>query len=291
MNGYRPIVALDEKIAGNEPGPAPEIQFLEPRQLVVNEDYQRDLSKASIRQIRKMAAGWDWASFKAPSVARTDDPNVFEVVDGQHTAIAAASNGNIPFLPCLIMDAETLAQKASGFLGINQNRIALTPAAIYAAQVAAQDDDAIAVECAMSDAKVSLLALPPPKGTFMVGDTMAIGTMLSIARSRGQARLTALLKIGVAARAAPVSSGLLKALDIAMPLEPTPEITNRVVAILGGQGVGRLEMIAKNRTPHGRRGYETLADMIADFAKLPAKRMGRPPAKKRGRPATEKVAA
>ena len=86
MQGYRNIAPLDEKIDGNIPGPAPEIQFLEPRQLVVNEDYQRDLSKASHRQIKKMAAGWDWASFKAPSVARTEDPNLFEVVDGQPLA-------------------------------------------------------------------------------------------------------------------------------------------------------------------------------------------------------------
>lgn len=291
MQGYRPIVALDEKVVGNIPGAAPEIQFLEPRQLVINDDYQREISKAGRRQIKKMASGWDWASFKAPSVARTEDPNLFEVVDGQHTAIAAATNGNIPFLPCLIMGAETLAQKASGFLGINQSRIALTPAAIYAAQVAAQDDAAIMVECAMSDAKVTLLALPPAKGVYMVGDTMAIGTMLTIARARGQDRLTTLLRIGVAARAMPISSALLKALDIALPLDPSPEIANRVVAVLGGQGVSRLEMIAKNRTPHGKRGFETLADMISDFAKMPEKRMGRPPAKKRGRPVVEKLAA
>lgn len=290
MNGFRKIAPLPDKIVGNEPGPAPEIAFLEPRQLVVNDDYQRDLSRSGIRQIKGMAANWDWSSFKAPNVARTEDPDVFEVVDGQHTAIAAASNGNIPFLPCLIMDAETVAQKAKGFIGINTNRLALTPVAIYTARVAAQEEDAIAVECAMSEAKVSLLALPPANGAYLPGDTQAIGSMIAIAKARGQARLTALLKVGVAARAAPLSSCLLKALDIALPLDASPDIVNRVVAILGGQGVSRFEMIAKNRTAHGRRTYETLADMIADYAKLPEKRMGRPPLK-RGRPTTKTLEA
>ncbi|WP_295169740.1 DUF6551 family protein [uncultured Brevundimonas sp.] len=290
MEGFRNIAPLDAQITGNVPGPAPEIQFLEPRQLVVNDDYQRELSRSSLRQIKNMAEGWDWSSFKAPNVARTDDPEIFEVVDGQHTAIAAATNGNIPFLPCLVMDADTLAAKAKGFIGINTNRLALTPVAIYTARVAAQEDEAIAVECAMSEAKVCLLALPPSNGQYMVGDTQAIGTMLTIAKSRGQDRLTLLLKIAVAARAAPVSSGLLKALDIAVPLEMNPEVTNRISTILGGQGVARIEMMAKNRTPHGRRAYETLADMIADYAKLPGKRMGRPPLK-RGRPSGLEIAA
>lgn len=283
MTDFRKIEPLAEKITGNEPGAAPEIAFLEPRQLVVNDDYQRDLSKSSLRQIRKMAAAWDWSSFKAPNVARTDDPDVFEVVDGQHTAIAAATNGNIPFLPCLISDAASLKEKAQGFLGINTNRLALTRDAIYNAQVAAQDESAIAVECAMSAAGVRLLAVPPPNGKYKVGDTMAVGSLLDLAKRRGGDHLTMLLKVIVSAQAAPVSATMLKALDVALPLHASEEVQNRVMVILRGQGVGRFEMIAKSRTPHGRRAYETLADMISDAAKLPAKRMGRPPAKK-GRP-------
>jgi len=274
MDGYRNIEPLPGVKGGNTPGMAPEIQFLEPRQLVVNEDYQRELSGASIRQIKRMAAGWDWSSFKAPNVARTADPEIYEVVDGQHTAIAAATNGNIPFLPCLIMDAETLKEKATGFLGINKHRIALTPAAIYAAQVAAQDEDAISAEVAMSQAGVRLLQFPPPKGDYKVGDSLAVGAIMALAKKHGSGRLTDLLRIAVAAQAAPVSAQVLKALDLALPVNAEPDVVNRITVILRGQGIARLDMIAKSRTPHGRRAYETLADIIADMAKLPAHRMG-----------------
>lgn len=285
MDGFRNIEPLAEGQVCNDPGPPPEILFLSPDQLVVNEDYQRDLSRASIRQIRNMAGAWDWCSFKAPNVARTDDPNIFEVVDGQHTAIAAATNGNVHFLPCLVMSAETLKEKATGFLGINRNRIALTKVAIYGAQVAAQDDTAIAVEAAMSRVGVNLLSMPPSKGGFKVGDTMAVATLLEIAKRGGEDRLATILQIAKEAQAAPISSSVLKALDIALPPDPPVDMTNRVMTVLRGQGVNRLEMICKSRTPAGRRAFETFADTISDMARLPEKRMGRPTKRKTKAPA------
>lgn len=284
MDGYRPIQPLERGVKGNDPGPAPEVLFLQPRQLVVNTEYQRELSRASLRQIRKIAAAWDWTSYKAPSVARTEDPDLFEVVDGQHTAIAAETNGSVPFLPCLVMDASTLAEKARGFLGINRDRIALTKAAIYNAQVASQDETAIAVEAAMSRAGIRLLNVPPNNGKWAVGDTMAIGCLMDLAKRRGEDRVFTVLRVLKDAQAAPIPAAAVKALDICLPLTPAPDLLNRCMVVLRGQGVSRLEMIAKARTPHGKLAYETLADLIADAAKLPAKRMGRPPSLKRRRP-------
>lgn len=283
MDDVRTVEPLERGPRGNDPGPPPEIMFLSPSQLIINDDYQRDLSKASYRQIKKMAAAWDWSSFKAPNVARTDDPERFEIIDGQHTAIAAATNGNVHFLPCLVMSAATLAEKAKGFLGINQDRLALTRIAIYNAQIAAQDDSAIAVECALSATGCRLLAVPPATGKYAVGDTMAIGTLLDIARRFGGGRVEMLLGVLVGAGAAPVSSISLKALDIALPKDAQADMLNRVMVVIRGQGAGRLELIAKSKTAQGRRSYEVLADMLSDMAKLPARRLGRPPAK-RGRP-------
>lgn len=290
MYGFRKIEGLGEKIAGNDPGPVPEVQFLSPSQLVINEEYQRDLSRNSLRMIRKMAAAWDWSAFKAPSVARTGHPDVYEVVDGQHTAIAAETNGNIPFLPCLVMTAETLEAKAKGFLGINQDRIALSRVAIYNAQVAAKDGPAITVEAALSRSGVELVAMPPNNGAaFKAGQTMAIGTMLALG-AKGEDRLHLLLSILKGAQAAPISSCQLKALDLALPHEGrdvTPDVFNRLVTVLRSQGPGRLELIAKSRTERGKRSYETLSDIIADMAKLDGRRLGAPakaPKGKGGRP-------
>lgn len=274
MDGFRNVVAVDPEGECNAPGGAPEILYLEPKQLVVNEDYQRTITKAGMRQIRKMARAWDWCAFKAPNVARTDQADIFEVVDGQHTAIAAVTNGSIPFLPCLVMTAETLQQKANGFLGINRDRIALTKTAIFFAQLAAQDEAAITVFTALSQADCKLLEVPPQFQQWKIGDTLAVGTLLDIAKKRGEARLIMLLKLLREAQAQPVSSMSLKALDLALPLNLTDEVRNRMMVTLRSQGVGRLEMIAKKRTPPGKRSYETLADTLSDLSKLPYQRMG-----------------
>lgn len=279
MTGYRPVVKLanfDDE--GNNPGPAPRIINLRVDQLVINEEYQRDLSKNSLDQIRRMARVFDWRSYKALSVAPTDHPDIFEVVDGQHTAIAAVTNGYVKELPCLLQSSSDLRDKAASFIGINTSRIALTPAAIFNAKVAAQDNIAIAVTCAMSAAGVRLLTLPPNNYRFSTGDTMAISTLQEIAKKRGEERLTTILKTAVAGEAAPCSAVLIRALDLCLPLEPELlKIYQKPVAdVVRRNGAARMEAVARSTTPPGERAYATLADTLADKAGLPRRRMGLP---------------
>ena len=275
--GYHQIKPLE----GCQPsagivGPVPEVLFLEPKQLIINEEYQRSLSKASLRQIKQIAQYWDWKNYKVINVAKTEYPDFYEVIDGQHTAIGAITHGGIFLLPCLLQSAETLKDKASGFLGINTNRTSLTKMAIFNAEVAAQDELAIQVACATSQTGVNILGFPPSNNQFSVGETIAIATLKQIVKDQSPERLVRILKICVTARAAPVSSALLKALDIALPLKQDDDLDTKMAYLLESQGVGRLEILAKNRTAIGSRTYETLADMIADICKLPEKRMGRP---------------
>lgn len=260
----------------NDPGPPPDIVWLRPDQIVINEDYQRALSKASLELIRSMAHEFDWDRFKAPNVARTDHPDFYEAVDGQHTAIAAKTNGRVPILPCLLARGTTLREKARGFIGINTQRIALSPMAIFAAKVAAQDDEAIAVEAALSRAGASLRQiLPTPKEKWRVGETVAVGTLLSVAKKGGDARLSTILRIAVLAKAAPISSMLIKALNEVVPLECTAAIRDRVAAVLVRQGIGRLEVVSSAETEPGKRAFETMADKIGEAAGFSRMRRGK----------------
>lgn len=276
MFGYRRIEAIDMgKSVCNDPGDPPEFLMLRPDQLVVNEEYQRQLTKSSLAQIKRMAQNFDWDSYKALNVAKTDTDGVYEVVDGQHTAIAAKTNGLVPFLPCLLGRGTTLKEKARGFIGINTERTALTPMAIFNAKVAAQDDEAIAVETAMSRAGVTLLQLPPNNRKYGVGDTVAVGTMLAVARKHGDARLSTVLRVAVLAKAAPVTAMLIKALNEVVPLESTQADRDAIVAALTRQGIPRLEVVAAAETAAGHRSFETMADKIAEAAGLPRMRRGK----------------
>lgn len=281
MFGYRRIEAVDMgKSICNDPGTPPEFLMLRPDQLVVNEEYQRQLTKASLAQIKRMAQNFDWDSYKALNVARTEHPDVYEVVDGQHTAIAAKTNGLVPYLPCLLGRGTTLKEKAKGFIGINTERTALTPMAIFNARVAAQDDEAIAVETAMSRAGVTLLQLMPSNRRYSVGDTVAVGTMLSIARKHGDARLSTILRVAVLAKAAPVTAMTIKALNEVVPLEATQAEREAIIAVLARQGIPRLEVVSTAETPAGHRSFETMADKIAEAAGMPRMRRGKAIAKR-----------
>jgi hypothetical protein len=274
MTDYRAITAIDGAGKCPDPGAAPNVFFPMLSELVVNEEYQRRLSTASFAAIRRMARNWNWSSFKAPNVAATDTPNVWEVIDGQHTAIAAATNGFIQVMPCLLVPAATTREKAASFLGINQAKIGLTAAAIYNAELAAGDELATGVQIALNASGCRILPFPPPDGKYAIGDTMAIGSLKQVVRIKGSMRLKRILEVGVDAGSAPVSALLVKALDVALPPDPSPEITSAVGKMLRGQGAVRLEMIAKSRTIAGGRSYMTFADMISSMARLPATRMG-----------------
>src|SRR5262245_49208195 len=82
----------------------PTFEWASPGDLWVEETYQRNLSERSISLIRKIVANWSWAGIKPPICARDEDGRLV-VVDGQHTAIAAASHGGIPSIPIMIVPA------------------------------------------------------------------------------------------------------------------------------------------------------------------------------------------
>jgi len=68
-------------------------------------------------------AGWDWAKFKAPVAVMTDAG--LELIDGQHTAIAAATHPEIATIPVMIVDVDKRAERAAAFIGHNRDRVAV----------------------------------------------------------------------------------------------------------------------------------------------------------------------
>ena len=91
----------------------PSLRLVHPSSLSVDDSYQRGLSERSIRLIRKIVAEWSWTAFEPPVVVDVDGR--LEVIDGQHTAIAAVTHGGIESLPVLIVQAEKHETRASAF--------------------------------------------------------------------------------------------------------------------------------------------------------------------------------
>src|SRR5581483_1913593 len=136
-------------------GALPELAWAKPTDLFVEPDYQRDLSDRSITLIRRIAANWKWAHVKPCICAKV--AGKLMVIDGQHTAIAAATRGDIAFVPVMVVEAAQTRDRAMAFLGQNRDRVALTALHMHHAAAAAGDEIAVAVVEAAKRARVEIL--------------------------------------------------------------------------------------------------------------------------------------
>jgi hypothetical protein len=109
-----------------------------PESLLVDETYQRRMSAKGARLVRTIAMTWSWRKFNPPTVVEVEQGR-YHVIDGQHTAIAAASRGDIKTIWVKVVDASTIAEQAATFVGINRDRIAVSNNDVFYAEIAAGD--------------------------------------------------------------------------------------------------------------------------------------------------------
>ncbi len=210
----RPILPIN--LAGLEPTTptttGPIFEWVDPATLLVNETYQRDLSERSTKLIRRIIHGWDWTKFKPPVCSMGDGG--LEVIDGQHTAIAAASHPHVAQIPVMIVETDGVAQRAQAFIGQNVDRVGITKMQLHRAAVAAGDDDARTIEQVCERAGVRLLMAKP--GTWEVGDTLAVSAIGGLIERRHAQGARRVLEVLVKAEEAPVSQNGIKAVEMIM---------------------------------------------------------------------------
>lgn len=245
----RPVTAIVEsptkRLRRNPLPPPPRIAWLALDQLVIDETYQRSVSDSSMRLIRRLVETWTWSQFKPLSVAPVGDGR-YEVIDGQHTAIAAATHGGIETLPCLVLDVTTLQERSAAFVGINSDRVSLTPYALYRARLAAQDPGAVAVEEALTASGARLEESLRYDVDYPAGTVACIRTLHLIAKRGGAPQLARLLQICIAASITPVWSDLLKGLEIVVGMKPRPR-DDALVEALAAVGGDTISDDAKER--------------------------------------------
>jgi hypothetical protein len=272
-HGLRRLDPIDFKtsLEVNKPGPAPEMLDVEIWRLCVNDEYQRDISGTGRNRIKLMAENWDWEKYTPISIVLAEaaaiaeaGTTLYEVVDGQHEAIAAATNGNIVRLPAILKSASTLKEKAASFIGINK-RVAIPTSHKFNTELAAGDEVAISVNCALSFSKCRLLDMPPSKAQYEVGDTLAVGTMQIIVRAQGGDALTRILRIAKAGRAAPITAHMLKALAIVINSDDD-DLDDKIANYLVAYGAKRIELECKAHCPPGEQVSSYMAEHF--FTKL-----------------------
>lgn len=132
------VEALGWKMNG-QPG---EFMLLSKTILRIDHTYQRD----NINNIRvlEIASDWWWISLGCLIVGRRSD-GTFWVLDGQHRKLAADKRSDVDKLPCIVFDVESIAEEATGFVGSNTLRGPVSMYYRYRANIAKQDESALAI--------------------------------------------------------------------------------------------------------------------------------------------------
>jgi hypothetical protein len=241
LRPIRPLTLRDIDPGMAEAG-APEFLEVDPRELVVDDAYQRGLSERSITLIRTIVTVWDWRRFKPPIVSRRGEQLV--VIDGQHTAIAAATHPQIHTIPVMVVAASDQAAEAQAFVGHNRDRVALTTCQIHFAALAAGDERARHIDAAARGAGVKILRLPPRGGVFKPGDCMAVAVIGRMVERHGSARAADMLRVLVEADLTPVSQDFIKAVEVLMTEAEyagavTPKSITAAIVAIGQEGARR----------------------------------------------------
>jgi hypothetical protein len=194
--GFRQIAPIKHlvKLARKPANEAPVMRWIDPAELWVDEAWQRNLNRTGLKLMSKMLQGWSWRFFKPPVCAEDKERGFLWVIDGQHTAIAAATHPEIDQIPVMVVDAETVSERAQAFIAHNKDRIAVTPIQLHYSSIRAGDEAAIAIDRACAATGVKIMRNMPPQG-YEAGQTTAIGAIQTALRQHGEGQLEIILRV------------------------------------------------------------------------------------------------
>lgn len=253
----------------------PEIRLVYPTDLRVEPAYQRDLSGKSISLIRKIVAEWDWARFKPPVCAETSD-GLF-VIDGQHTAIAAASHPKPFRIPIIVISADAIERRAESFVAHNRDRVAMTPYQILHAEAVAGGKDARTIFEIITRAGGSIPRYAPQKGKAKPGEIVCVSEMRAILRMNGPRVLERVVRIAVQARCAPVTMVVARSLRQLLVLpsaKATASLPDETIAE-GLRSIADFDVVCeRDGAQTGHSKYSAGIALIVRAASRAARRIG-----------------
>lgn len=245
MSTLRRIEKLADYKASTPPelGKRPELRWVAPTSLLVDESYQRDLGKRSMNLIKALVDNFAWRKMKPPIVVEVEGG--LHCVDGQHTAIAAATR-NIPEIPVFVVDGGSLQERADSFVAHNKDRIVMSTLDVYRARIAAGDP--VAVETSRICQEVGIRIRQTNQfGVIKIGDTNSVGTVQRLVSRRGRAIAIKVLSSLVKGGRGPIGPAEIDAAEALMVVarpNTTVDQLAAVVRAVGERGVLAAKMKA-----------------------------------------------
>lgn len=193
----------------------PIFELVRPAELYVDPTYQRNVGDRGMRQIRRIIENFEWTKYKPPicAYAEHEGKTILKVLDGQHTAIAAASNPNIDTIPIMIVEAESTIDQAKAFIGQNTDRLGVTTLQLHQAALAAGDEDAQTIELVCARANVQLLKTTNAYSGTGSRQTIAIKQIEAMIGRHGPVVSREILEVLANADRGPLTAPQIKAVE------------------------------------------------------------------------------
>lgn len=203
---HTPFIQFAGEPASLDLGSMPGLAWVPIANLRIDPAYQREVLRNGARNIGKIARNFDWSLFGVVVIANIGD-NLFAIVDGQHRTIAAALRGVVE-VPCIIIEADPKKQ-ARAFAAINGSITAISPLAIFHAQVAAGEKDPVELVSLCRDSGVEICRYPIPASHMRRGQTLALRALQDAFKNYGPETLSLALRFILASKNE--SAGVVKA--------------------------------------------------------------------------------
>lgn len=181
---FQPISSerFDAPRSDFKPGPAPQLQWIEIKDLVVDLTYQREIGKRGAGNIRQIAENFDWSKF-APVIVAPLEGGRYAVVDGQHRTTAALMR-SVKKVPCQIVQADRV-QQAAAYAAVNGNITKTTPQQLYHAKLTAGHPACVELDRVCAAASVEIVRRNLGMKRVRVGQTQAVGALSRCLRDYG----------------------------------------------------------------------------------------------------------
>lgn len=116
-------------------GDRPDLRWVALDRIMVDHNYQREVKPNLVAKILRK---FEWKKFGCVCLVEHDDGR-FSVYEGQHRVSAARAHPKIDTVPAAIVRLDSLVAEADAFLGMNVDRVAVTPVERYWAGLTAGD--------------------------------------------------------------------------------------------------------------------------------------------------------
>lgn len=191
-----------------DPGPLPDLDWVDKTLIDVDPAYQRKLDE---NRVQRILDWFSWRSFGALVLSKTEGGR-YHAIDGQHRLEAALRHPKVALLPCTIIEADGAQGEAEVFVAVNRDRKNISALDRYWAELAAKDDEAVTIAQVVERAGVTIARHPSP--SYEPGHTVAIIAIRTIVDKWGAMRGRQILEVCANAKMAPIRGEFIRAAEM-----------------------------------------------------------------------------